>query len=285
MEEPAPIQYNKRAYAKLNQYDYSPANMERIRAYVLHGVEPGDLTPRKLATFKRNFSPQDWHFDDNTLIFTQLDLTVVLEDQLNEVLTQFYANARNSLGSGINSFYASLQKRYLNITKKQAQEWLQGKAEYQVTKKPVKMVTKALIADYPNHRWSVDQMDVSAYTTKNRGFKYILNGVDYFSRKVFSIGIKRKTAPTVRQAIDLAVHNYMADTYPETLISDGGLEFALGDWFQEHNVHHAVVESHVPQYNGIIEQINGASDGSLMHGFCVPIRSNGRRYWYLGARH
>jgi transposase InsO family protein len=275
--EPAPIQYNKRAFAKLNQYDYSDANMLRIRHYVLHGLEPEDLNPRQLAAFKKQFNPQFCEFnEDDQLVFTPLNLIVVSGAQrIRNCLNTLYNSSLTGLSRGINAFYAAAQAKYIGISREDVQQFLQSKGEYQLAMKPKTPQQKALTADFPNQKWGVDLLDMSSYSTKNSNYKYIVTLADYFSRRCALVGIKDKTLETVKLALEHIIHTFMGDVTPNCLICDNGAEFSLRGWCTERDIKLQHTLSHTPQQNGLVEQLNQTVRRCINQWF---IRSNAERW-------
>lgn len=71
--------------------------------------------------------------------------------------------------------------------------------------------------------FSIDLADLSAYSTENDGYKYILTCIDIFSRKTWGVPIKNKDAPTIlaafKKILKEAKHN------PDSIYADDGPEW------------------------------------------------------------
>ncbi len=72
---------------------------------------------------------------------------------------------------------------------------------------------------YPLEMVQIDLLDYSKYSTRNKNYKYILIGVDNFSRKAFAQPLKDKTPTQVLQAFK------SWDILPTSVYHDSGNEF------------------------------------------------------------
>jgi IS30 family transposase len=79
----------------------------------------------------------------------------------------------------------------------------------------------------PNERYGIDCINMVAYASanggSNRGTKFILTVVDYFSRKVWLHPLKSQTAINVRNTLINIVSEIK--TYPRIIQADNGSEF------------------------------------------------------------
>ena len=60
--------------------------------------------------------------------------------------------------------------------------------------------------------WCADLVDMQAFSSFNKGFKYILTVIDIFSKYVWVIPIKDKTATSVTKAFEKII----SDRIPKT---------------------------------------------------------------------
>jgi IS30 family transposase len=112
----------------------------------------------------------------------------------------------------------------------------------------------------PNERYGIDCINMVSYASANggidRGWKFILTVVDYFSRKCWLRPLKSQTAINVRNALI----NIVAETktYPRIAQADNGVEFKAEttDWFKEHNITYIKTLSYSPESNGLVENHN-----------------------------
>ena len=75
--------------------------------------------------------------------------------------------------------------KYINITRKDIEDFLTDQPEYQMNQRITHRVNKPIIAKAPNSIWGVDLIDLSKYSGHNNFFKYVMLVVDTFSRKVW----------------------------------------------------------------------------------------------------
>ena len=135
--------------------------------------------------------------------------------------------------------------------------------DYQVGQSYHKVQNAFILAKTSNERWAMDLIDMRRYPNMYH-MQYILNIVDYFSKKVMARPIRDKTAIEVRnafQAICLQVNSY-----PHILVSDNGGEFrgALDVFINAHNlvahpnqrIHHIFTTTYSPTSNGLVERLN-----------------------------
>ena len=69
--------------------------------------------------------------------------------------------------------------------------------------------------------WSADLVDMQAFSSFNKGFKYILTVIDVFSKYAWVVPIKDKSAAFVTKAFEKII----SDRIPKKLWVDEGKEF------------------------------------------------------------
>jgi hypothetical protein len=267
--------YNKKTpFSKLNNYDYS--DYAGLRLFILTGEIPDGLDDRQKRKLKQRFDNRDWQIDDDGyIIFKPLALTVVPDDEIPDALEWLYSDPVNSLGKGINAFYATVVDNFLNISRKQTEEFLKKQSIYQLTTVPVKKQQKPIFATYPNEKWAADLIDMNQYVSQNRHFRYILSVIDYFSRKVFAFPLKKKTLQSTINAFNIIVTEQAEGTHPDRLITDNGSEFSLKDWCEQHRITLMHTESHSPTQNSLVENINGSIRRVIRQNF---VRNNSLKW-------
>ena len=57
--------------------------------------------------------------------------------------------------------------------------------------------------------WGADLVEMQEWSKTNKGFRYMLNVIDVFSKYVWSIPLKDKKGDTVTEAFKLLVNNPM----------------------------------------------------------------------------
>ena len=245
----------KNVFNKLNNYDYS--NYDGIRYYILTDEVPDDLNDRQKKAFEKKFN-EDFDVDeDGNIYFVPLKLLVVKDNEKQMRLRELYDDPVESLGKGINAFYASVVDKYLNISRKETEEFLKNQPVYQMTTDTVKRVQKPMVANFPNEKWALDLIDMNQYVKQNNQFRYILSGIDYFSRKCFAIKLKKKDVLSTTKALKKIISEQADGVYPISIITDNGTEFNLDEFCEEHHIKLMKTMSHSPTQNGLIENLNG----------------------------
>ena len=74
----------------------------------------------------------------------------------------------------------------------------------------------------PNEIWSADLIDMKEFSKDNKGYNYLLNVIDIFSKYSWSIPFKTKTGLEVTKAFETILTN---KNLPRKLWVDQGSEF------------------------------------------------------------
>ena len=113
-----------------------------------------------------------------------------------------------------------------------------------------------IIATDINSDWQIDLIDYSKYYRQNKGYKWIFNCVDVFTRKGFGIAMKNKSEKETAKAFKKILDEFVP---PKNMQSDNGNEFLnrsfkeITDKFQ---INHHTAEPGNHNKNGIIERFN-----------------------------
>lgn len=105
-----------------------------------------------------------------------------------------------------------------------------------------------------DYKWQIDLADMQAYSSKNRGYKYILLAVDIFSRKAYAEPLKNKTEKEVTDSF----HKIVEREVPKILMSDKGSEFINNVFEKElkdNNIEHQLAEVGDHHALGIIDRL------------------------------
>ena len=200
---------------------------------------------------------RDFIIDDNNyLVYKPLDLVVVPQAEKEDLLTELYKNDVNMLGKGVTNVYKYIKTRYINIKRKDVEEFLMKQKDYQLTKNIKKVVNKPIIEAIPNHKWQVDVIDMDKYSKNNGGRKYILNCVDVFSRKLWLRALKNLEAKTTTKAIKSIIDK--AQIKPNIIQTDNGVEFQgeFKEFLEKNNITQIFNNAYSPNENAIVERSN-----------------------------
>ena len=130
--------------------------------------------------------------------------------------------------------FTSARKLYLKLNKQvpmsQIKAFLERQQVHQLhTEKKSNRAFKPITVYSVNDQWQIDLIDLSRYSNWNAGYKYLLCGIDVFSRKAFVVAIKMKSDTTNAMKSVLDVQK------PILIQSDNGTEF-LNHSFQNSKV-------------------------------------------------
>lgn len=124
------------------------------------------------------------------------------------------------------SAYTSVDKlkRASRLPKRQIQTWLEGQPSYTLHK-PIrrKFPRNPYTVSNIHDTWEADLVDMQSLAKYNKGYKFLLNVIDTFSKKVWSIPLKNKKGATVTAAFEKVLKT--SQTTPLSLQTDKGGEF------------------------------------------------------------
>ncbi len=118
-----------------------------------------------------------------------------------------------------------------------------------------KFKRRKIIVKYPGQILQMDLVDMIKYSGQNSHYKYIINCIDLFSKKLWSKPIKHKTGREVTNAIK-SMFSEM-EYPPQTIVFDEGKEFLNKDvnrLFAKFNIHsYSILTS---KKAGAVERVN-----------------------------
>ena len=255
-------------YRKLNNFDYSEKNMPIIYNYIQHKKLPEDFSDYKKKRYKTMF--KDFVIEGDDLIYKPLNLKVIRDEDIEHTLHDLYNDPNQGIGLGIQTFYDKVNSQYLNITRQEVDDFIKKQSVYQITKPELRPVNKPIVGKYPNNRWAIDLIDMTYYHGHNKQKKWILSGIDYFSKKIFATPLVNKNENSTLQGLEKCIHEQMEGTYPKILQTDNGGEFknsVMMDWANEHNVKLINTTTYSPTANALIENSNNFIRKMIREGF------------------
>jgi hypothetical protein len=194
--------------------------------------------------------------EDDQLVYTPLNLIVIPKSEVEDVLTKLYKDDVNMLAKGIRNVYKYVSSKFINITRKDIENFLLKQKDFQLTKNITKVVNKPIIERVPNNRWQVDNIDMSKYSKNNAGKKYIFNCVDVFSRKIWLRALKNLEAKTTTEAIKSIINE--AGVKPSVIQCDNGIEFQgnFKEYLKKNGITQIFNNAYSPNENAIVERSN-----------------------------
>ena len=118
-----------------------------------------------------------------------------------------------------------------------------------------KFKRRKIVVEYPGQILQMDLVDMIKFSRQNSHYKYIINCIDLFSKKLWSKPIKLKTGKEVTNAIK-SMFTEM-EYPPQTIIFDEGKEFLnkdVGKLFAKYNIHSYSILT--AKKAGAVERVN-----------------------------
>jgi hypothetical protein len=250
-----------------------------VKEYLRTRVLPESLNnsaKKKRFLAKRE---KDFKIVNDKLIYIPLNLMVIPNNERNGILLKIYKDLKQGVGQGIDMFYNRVRDEYLNIRRKDVSDFLKSQKVYQITRPQNHIENKLILSTSPNERWGIDCINMVSYASSNggvdRGIKFILTVVDYFSRKVWLRPLQTQTAINVQNALRSVVEE--SKTYPKIIQADNGSEFKgeTSAWMKEHNIVYMKSLSYSTESNGLVEGKNEIVRKILRE---IMIRQNSRNW-------
>ena len=129
--------------------------------------------------------------------------------------------------SGKNNFFNAIKKENPLARRKDVFNYLKTDDAYTLhkpTKKPRRyrrIYTKGI-----SYLYQLDLCDLSALSKENKGYKWIINVIDTFSKKLWSFKTKNKRGKTITNALK----SLLTQNRPKKCETDGGTEFLNRDF-------------------------------------------------------
>ena len=237
---------------RLNNLFPNDETIDQVIHFLKTGDTPSDTTPK---TFARKYK----HFilnADHHLIYKPLELTVLKKTEVQPTLARLYHDDLGAFGKGIVEVYKYICTKFINITRDDVKTFLAKQTPYQMTRYITKRTNKPIVADYPNQLWCVDLIDLEPYVGHNYQFRYIINVVDAFSRKIWLEKLRIKGAKQVAREFQKICDR--AGVRPTYLLSDNGTEFKgeMSAFCKAHDIKQRFTRAYSPEANGIAERAN-----------------------------
>ena len=171
---------------KTNHYpEFQTAKgIKKVIQFIKSGKEP-------VETWRKKFDKESSFHVKNGKLF-QGALEVVFPADRQKAIESIYNDDTKGLGVGLQQFYQQVCSKYLNVFKKDTDEFLQKQGDYKIGVVPHRK-HMSIVAKRPAERWGVDLIDMTMYPAGSNHFKkYIMTVVDYFSNKVWARGIANR---------------------------------------------------------------------------------------------
>ena len=159
---------------------------------------------------------------------------------MEETITRNYKNPSHPTAySGLNSVYNYYKENHpeFNLSYKKLREILAGIEAYTRHRESKHFQRNPTYVYNVRDQIQIDLVDVRHLSQYNDGYKYLLNGIDIFSRRGFSIPLKSKTAIDTLDGFKQLLQQ--AEKYPKSVLSDRGSEiknYRMTSFCKENNI-------------------------------------------------
>lgn len=157
---------------------------------------------------------------------------------------------------GVN-LYARVSENFAGIGRKDCIDFVRRCLTCQRrVERPIQINLTPIITYLPRERLMVDTIDMSRFSQRNSGFKYIFTMIDAFSKFGWAYRAKDKTAETFADVLLKHFHN---EGFWRILHTDNGREFVnsnVQNVLSQTNSRHVTGRPYHPQSQGQVERFN-----------------------------
>lgn len=172
---------------------------------------------------------------------------------------------------GRDKLYSYVRSKYpeYKISRRMIMNWLKNQQIHQLyaPTKTTKNIRHTVLKE-PHKQIGIDLVDMQNYEYKN--YKYILTGIDLFSKKGYAKPLKNKEQQTVTKAMDELIKKEIK--YVGSVRSDQGSEFineTFINMLNKNNIKSVLSLPGKPQSNGNIERFNKTLKKALLMGMKI----------------
>ena len=186
-----------------------------------------------------------------------------------EILYTLYY--KDNFTFGRDRLYKYIQEHFPNskISRRMVYNWLSRQELHQRFQqvRHTKNIQHTVLEE-PKKQIGIDLVNMEHY--EHNGYKYILTGIDFFSKKAYARPLKDKEAKTVTKAMEDLIKNEIH--YVSSIRSDNGSEFIADDFkklLDKYEIKQVFSLAGKPQSNGQIENFNKTLKRALIMGMKI----------------
>jgi hypothetical protein len=172
-----------------------------------------------------------------------------------ELLQDLYYNKQLTFGRDKLFHFIRQNHEDVKVSRRQVWDWLKSQEIHQLNNKHSKAKNiKSTLLKNPHRILAIDLVDLQNF--EKNGYNYLFNGVDLFSRYVYSIPMKSKTDKSALEAFK-KIHKSIPDL--KAIRSDNGSEFIsiiFKKYLKDNDIKQVLSSAGNPQSNGSIERLN-----------------------------
>lgn len=191
-----------------------------------------------------------------------------------DLKSKYHDPAFHGSFTGQRAFHDHLKKSGSRVSFKKVKDYLKSDDSYTLHK-PIKRPKKfrRVYTKHIGYLYQIDLVDMQALSKDNRGFKWIINCIDTFSKKLWSLKVKNKKAKTIAEALE----PLLTTNRPNKVETDGGTEFYnthFKDLLRRLNIQLYSISS--DRKCSIVERVNRTLKTRMYRLFTA----RGSRVWY-----
>ena len=180
-------------------------------------------------------------------------MTPPIDKNTEKELKKLYYDDKNYFGR--DRLYKLAVANGIDISRRQIMEWLKKQHLWQMYAPAEESKDiRSTILNEPHKQLGIDIIDMG--NNEYNGYKYILTGIDLFTKKSYVQALKDKSA----KSVNVAIRKIINDSKPRSIRSDNGSEF-INESFKkilsDNNIKQVFSSAGAPQSNGNIERFNG----------------------------
>jgi hypothetical protein len=147
---------------------------------------------------------------------------------------------------GINKLNKIIKNKNIDIDIDDVKKIIEKQYTYQIHKKKNHNIKGRIVSHYPYDKVQADLLDMSKFSRKNGGYRWIFMLVDIFTRKAFIVPLKNKMASSVLDAIK-TLHKTVQFKIIET---DDGSEYKenVKKFFKDNNILHKIYSANIDHF-------------------------------------
>ena len=239
----------------------------------LQDLNRGKWDQRRINRFKHLLTEKDGHYYYN-------NQRIIRKDEIVAILTEMLKDPVN-VGGRDYLYQAVLRKGFIGISRRSVMDYLRNLEAYQLIQPLQRSSTlRPIVTNGPNYVWQIDLIDMQNLSHYNQGYNYILVMIDLFSKYVFAIPIKTKSAEDVADAMTFILDKLDPNQQPSAIQSDNGPEFKndlIRDTLKDINIKQIFSKPYTPQSQGIVERFNKTLKQRLL----LIMTQNSNKKWLL----
>lgn len=177
--------------------------------------------------------------------------------QKTEYLDNIYYTEKRKLGRDRLFHYVSKTLNNKMISRPFIARYLKSQVSNQIfTQMKKATMIRPILTSKPGAMLQIDLIDYSKKPSNK--YKFVLNLIDTYSRKVFLISLRNKEMKSINIALEKIIKEFLEDYTITVIQSDNGVEFNSVKFLAEkYDFKYIRTRAYNPQANSLVERSNG----------------------------